>query len=219
MDLTEPTGTGLSTTMPVSVYSEVTCNSDSEDSNYDFEDCASESESLLGNNKARSAPNITSTSAIISSTAKIPRSSQNFQLKMLDETLSIGLNQISPTSETATEQFEDARSLQSPGSFFSTSPPEGGASPARFNPVVTSPERHLMDQAPNLCVTPGNASLDASTTNRCIALYNFAAENPDELNMVYHEEVELLGDGDDEGWARVKNYKGKLLSKHISKRC
>ena len=25
----------------------------------------------------------------------------------------------------------------------------------------------------------------------------------------HQEEVELLGDGDDEGWARVKNYKGK----------
>ena len=209
--MTEPTGTGLSTTMPVSVYSEMTqCDSDSEDSNYDFEDCASESDSLLGNNKAKSAPNIATAST--SSTAKIPRSSQNFQLKMLDETLSIGLNQISPTSETATEQFEDARSLQSPGSFFSTSPPEGGASPARFHPVVTSPERHFNVQAP----TPGNSGLEASSTNRCIALYNFAAENHDELNMVYHEEVELLGDGEDEGWARVKNYKGKLSSKHIS---
>ena len=204
--MTEPTGTGLSTTMPVSVYSEMTqCDSDSEDSNYDFEDCASESDSLLGNNKAKSAPNIATAST--SSTAKIPRSSQNFQLKMLDETLSIGLNQISPTSETATEQFEDARSLQSPGSFFSTSPPEGGASPARFHPVVTSPERHFIPP------TPGNSGLEASSTNRCIALYNFAAENHDELNMVYHEEVELLGDGEDEGWARVKNYKGKLSSK------
>ena len=67
---------------------------------------------------------------------------------------------------------------------------------------------------------------------RCIALYNFSAENPDEINMVrhediytslstylhiyaylrvqvYHEEVELLGDGEDEGWARVRNYKGE----------
>ena len=217
LDLTEPTATGLSTTMPVSMYSEMTCNSDSEDSNYDFEDCASESDSLLGNNKARSAPNITSTTAPALSTAKIPRSSQNFQLKMLDETLSIGLNQISPTSETATEQFEDARSLQSPGSFFSTSPPEGGASPARFHPVVASPERHLLVQAPSLSQTPANSALEASSTNKCIALYNFAAENHDELNMVYHEEVELLGDGDDEGWARVKNYKGKFSSKPNSK--
>ena len=46
--------------------------------------------------------------------------------------------QVSPTSETSTAQFEDARSLQSPGagSFFSTSPAEGGASPARFHPLA-----------------------------------------------------------------------------------
>ena len=154
---------------------------------------------MLGHNKAKSAPNIAAT-ATPSSTAststtvtKIPRSTQNFQLKMMDETLSIGVNQISPTSESATtEQFEDARSLQSPGSFFSTSPPEGGASPARFHPIVTSPERLMQPQA-----------------SHCIALYNFSAENPDELNLVHHEEVELLGDGEDEGWARVKNYKGE----------
>ena len=29
--------------------------------------------------------------------------------------------------------------------------------------------------------------------------------------QVYHEEVELLGDGEDEGWARVRNYKGEQL--------
>ena len=157
---------------------------------------------MLGHNKTKSAPNIASTTTptTLASTSttvnKIPRSTQNFQLKMMDETLSIGVNQISPTSESATtEQFEDARSLQSPGSFFSTSPPEGGASPARFHPIVTSPER-MMEPQPS----------------HCVALYNFAAENPDELNLVHHEEVELLGDGEDEGWARVKNYKGDQRS-------
>ena len=104
----------------------------------------------------------------------------------------LGVNQISPTSETATEQFEDARSLQSPGSFFSTSPPESGASPARFHPIISSPERFV--------------------PSRCIALYNFSAENPDELNMVHQEELELLGDGEDEGWAKVKNYKGTFIT-------
>ena len=29
--------------------------------------------------------------------------------------------------------------------------------------------------------------------------------------MVHQEEVELLGDGDDEGWAKVKNYKGRHI--------
>ena len=170
----------------------------------EIQDCPSESDSLLGHNKARSAPNIATTTTAVSVTTSMaskaaPKVAHNFQLKMLDETLSIGVNQISPTSESATtEQFEDARSLQSPGSFFSTSPPEGGASPARFHPVCSSPDRR------NLTLPP----LDRMATSRCIALFNFTAENPDEINMVHQEEVELLGDGDDEGWARVKNYKG-----------
>ena len=173
----------VSTTMPVSVYSEQ-LNTDSEDSAYDFEDCASESDSLLGHNKLKTP----ASSQTLSNGGPLPRSAQNFQLKMLDENLScIGINQISPTSESVvTEQFEDARSLQSPGSFFSTSPPESGASPARFHPVLEA----------------------GASISRCVALYNFNAENPDELDMVNHEELELLGEGEDEGWVRVRNYKG-----------
>ena len=149
------------------------------------QDCPSESDSLLGHNKCKSAPNIAVTALTTSvqpattsstSSAQAPLS-HNFQLKMLDETLSIvGVNQISPTSESATtEQFEDARSLQSPGtgSFFSTSPPEGGASPARFHPVVSSPDRRLV-------TVTSEEKLSAS---RCIAMFNFTAENPDEINM------------------------------------
>ena len=228
MDITEPSvlATGQSTTMPASEYSEDQIFHDTEsdeESLYDFEvilmlrfttetknfyfpkDCPSESESLLGHNKARSAPNIATTTAVSMTTAvatKAPKVAHNFQLKMLDETLSIGVNQISPTSESVTtEQFEDARSLQSPGSFFSTSPPEGGASPARFHPVSSSPDRRNLPLPPQ----------DRMAASRCIALYNFTAENPDEINMVNQEEVELLGDGDDEGWARVKNYKGRYF--------
>ena len=181
IETSEPTvfsnGVRKSSTMPLSILSEQN-QSDSEDSMFDFEDCASESDSLLGNTKKEN--NI----------PRIPRSAQNFQLKMLDETLSIGVNQISPTSESVsvTEQFEDARSLQSPGSFFSTSPPyeDNGASPAR---------------------TGGES---ASLTTRCIALFNFIAENPDELNMIDQEELELVGEGDDEGWVKAKNYKGEV---------
>ena len=179
------------TTMPVSVYSEQ-LNTDSEDSAYDFEDCASESDSLLGPKSNKTPPE----SQTESNCGPRPRSGQNFQLKILEaESLScIGINQISPTSESVvTEQFEDARSLQSPGSFFSTSPPDSGASPARFHPV----------SEPGHAGEAGGVSL-----SRCVALYNFSAENPDELDMVNHEELELLGEGEDEGWVRVRNYKG-----------
>ena len=66
---------------------------------YTTQDCASESDSLLGHNKAKSAPNIatstTTGAAAATSTAKqMPSSGHNFQLKMLDETLSIGVNQV-----------------------------------------------------------------------------------------------------------------------------
>ena len=60
-----------------------------------------------------------------------------------------------------------------------------------------------------------------------IAPLSFQAENPDELNMVdqvvnnrminiinltkcLQEELELLGEGDDEGWVRARNYKGEV---------
>ena len=180
--------------MPASVYSEPTFNNtDSDDSAYDFEDCASESDSLLGHTKLRSPPSSCQTAPVGSSvSAQLTRPTHKLQLE--ESVGCIGINQISPTSESVvTEQFEDARSLQSPGSFFSTSPPEG-ASPARFPVAEVGPTREE----------------DKVFMTRCVALYNFRAENPDELDMVNHEELELLGEGDDEGWVRVRNYKGDV---------
>ena len=177
--------------MPASVYSEPTFNNtDSDDSAYDFEDCASESDSLLGHTKLRSPPSSCQTAPVGSSvSAQLTRPTHKLQLE--ESVGCIGINQISPTSESVvTEQFEDARSLQSPGSFFSTSPPEG-ASPARFPVAEVGPREE-----------------DKVFMTRCVALYNFRAENPDELDMVNHEELELLGEGEDEGWVRVRNYKG-----------
>ena len=182
IETSEPTvfsnGVRKSSTMPLSILSERN-QSDSEDSMFDFEDCISETDSLLGNKKK-----------VNNNIPRIPRSAQNFQLKMLDENLSIAVNQISPTSESVsvTEQFEDARSLQSPGSFFSSSPPydEHGASPAR------------------------NREESVTLNPRCIAMFNFIAENPDELNMIDQEELELIGEGDDEGWVKARNYKGEV---------
>ena len=55
---------------------------------------------MLGHNKTKSAPNIataattTATAAAPPPAKQTPRSSHNFQLKMLDETLSIGVNQV-----------------------------------------------------------------------------------------------------------------------------
>jgi len=35
------------------------------------------------------------------------------------------------------------------------------------------------------------------------------AANPDELSIVENEHLELIGDGDESGWVRAKNYKGE----------
>ena len=70
-------------------------------------------------------------------------------------------------------------------------------------PCCTGPASPLHRTAVQHATTPGPLC-------RCTALFNFRAENPDELSMVAQEEVELVGEGDDEGWVRVRNYKGEL---------
>jgi len=105
---------------------------------------------------------------------------------MVSDSLGVAANQISPSSEkSVTEQFEDCRSLQSPGSLLSSSPPD------HWEEGMVESDR-------------------TEQPTRCVALFNFQAENPDELNMVDQEELELLGEGDDEGWVRARNYKGEV---------
>ena len=41
-------------------------------------------------------------------------------------------------------------------------------------------------------------------------MFNFTAENPDELNMIDQEELELIGEGVDEGWVKAKKYEGNV---------
>ncbi|KAL3880913.1 hypothetical protein ACJMK2_033116 [Sinanodonta woodiana] len=45
---------------------------------------------------------------------------------------------------------------------------------------------------------------------RCKSLYDFHASNPDELNMQMNEELEIIGDGDGDGWLRAKNSSGQI---------
>jgi hypothetical protein len=42
--------------------------------------------------------------------------------------------------------------------------------------------------------------------NLCLV---FQALNPDELSIVENEHLELIGEGDESGWVRAKNYKGE----------
>lgn len=43
-----------------------------------------------------------------------------------------------------------------------------------------------------------------------IYLYiNFQANNPDELSIVESEQLEVVGEGDGDGWLRARNYRGE----------
>lgn len=57
------------------------------------------------------------------------------------------------------------------------------------------------------------AGVTASATNeqifKCTALYSYTAQNPDELTIVENEQLEVIGDGDGDGWLRARNYKGE----------
>ncbi|KAL1456307.1 hypothetical protein WDU94_001049 [Cyamophila willieti] len=44
---------------------------------------------------------------------------------------------------------------------------------------------------------------------KCIALYSYTGSKSDELSIVENEQLEVIGDGDGDGWLRARNYKGE----------
>lgn len=40
-------------------------------------------------------------------------------------------------------------------------------------------------------------------------MYSYNAQNPDELTIVENEQLEVVGDGDGDGWLRARNYRGE----------
>ncbi|XP_066149129.1 protein nervous wreck isoform X2 [Euwallacea fornicatus] len=44
---------------------------------------------------------------------------------------------------------------------------------------------------------------------KCTALYTYTAQNPDELTIVENEQLEVVGEGDGDGWLRARNYRGE----------
>ncbi|KAL7049744.1 hypothetical protein ACKWTF_003837 [Chironomus riparius] len=46
-------------------------------------------------------------------------------------------------------------------------------------------------------------------TYKCTALYSYTAQNPDELTIVENEQLEVVGEGDGDGWLRARNYRGE----------
>uniref|UniRef100_A0A182V5H8 FCH and double SH3 domains protein 2 n=1 Tax=Anopheles merus TaxID=30066 RepID=A0A182V5H8_ANOME len=49
----------------------------------------------------------------------------------------------------------------------------------------------------------------AGQTFKCTALYSYTAQNPDELTIVESEQLEVVGEGDGDGWLRARNYRGE----------
>ncbi|XP_065161069.1 protein nervous wreck isoform X2 [Atheta coriaria] len=44
---------------------------------------------------------------------------------------------------------------------------------------------------------------------KCTAIYSYTAQNPDELTIVENEQLEVVGEGDGDGWLRARNYRGE----------
>ncbi|XP_029735173.2 protein nervous wreck isoform X2 [Aedes albopictus] len=67
--------------------------------------------------------------------------------------------------------------------------------------------------AEEAAATAAEASLppqqSAGQTFKCTALYSYTAQNPDELTIVESEQLEVVGEGDGDGWLRARNYRGE----------
>ncbi|EEC09415.1 conserved hypothetical protein, partial [Ixodes scapularis] len=44
---------------------------------------------------------------------------------------------------------------------------------------------------------------------KCFGLFSYEAANPDELSFVEQEEMEIISEGDGDGWIKARNYKGE----------
>ncbi|GIX72754.1 protein nervous wreck [Caerostris extrusa] len=55
-----------------------------------------------------------------------------------------------------------------------------------------------------------NGEVPASAPGqRCVALFSYEATNTDELSFVEQEELELINEGDGDGWVMARNYRGE----------
>lgn len=53
------------------------------------------------------------------------------------------------------------------------------------------------------------STTESMQTFKCTALYSYNAQNPDELTIVENEQLEVVGEGDGDGWLRARNYRGE----------
>lgn len=93
--------------------------------------------------------------------------------------------------------------------------------------AVLEQERHKIEQltvgwedptavdwgAENTANGTTSAGSDVPVSNepifKCTALYSYSAQNPDELTIVENEQLEVVGEGDGDGWLRARNYRGE----------
>lgn len=77
-------------------------------------------------------------------------------------------------------------------------------------PVASSAVASSASSAPAAAVAPPTAvAPSGEQIFKCIALYSYNAQNPDELTIVENEQLEVIGDGDGDGWLRARNYRGE----------
>lgn len=58
-------------------------------------------------------------------------------------------------------------------------------------------------------VAKGSVDESSVPVFKCTALYSYSAQNPDELTIVENEQLEVVGEGDGDGWLRARNYRGE----------
>lgn len=97
----------------------------------------------------------------------------------------------------AQKQPEQSQNAQFAEWEASEGPSEWGASEPSSSTTIEQPEQSG---------TP--ASVQAQTF-KCTALYSYTAQNPDELSIVENEQLEVVGEGDGDGWLRARNYRGE----------
>ncbi|XP_067136146.1 uncharacterized protein nwk isoform X2 [Centruroides vittatus] len=73
------------------------------------------------------------------------------------------------------------------------------------------PPSETTDEAeyPETEIPVENEVQSSSMLIRCIALFNYQAANEDELSFVEQEELEIVAEGDGDGWIKARNYIGK----------
>ncbi|XP_066590493.1 protein nervous wreck [Prorops nasuta] len=76
------------------------------------------------------------------------------------------------------------------------------------DPTAVDWENEEKDERSELNQTP-DTTQPAPQIYKCTALYSYTAQNPDELSIVESEQLEVVGEGDGDGWLRARNYRGE----------